>query len=104
MDSVATVNMELKGTKILQQKSATTIRTLSQKYEELKADYLDIVVSTGVTRAEAERNLHDKQLLLFSKQIAHHEIDVKVKPKPGRKGKIINEKIDIGLILEEIEA
>ncbi len=60
MDSVAVVNMELKGTKSLQEKSATTVKQLSLKYEELRADYLDIVVSTGVTRAEAEAHLYDR--------------------------------------------
>lgn len=104
MDSVAVVNMELKGTKSLQEKSATTVKQLSLKYEELRADYLDIVVSTGVTRAEAEAHLYDRQLLIFSKQISKKEAEVKVKAKAGRKARIFDENIDVGFILEQIDA
>jgi hypothetical protein len=104
MNTVAGLNVELKGTKSLQEKSANALREISQKYEELRADYLDLMMMTGLSREEAERHLNDKELLLFSKQVAHHEAEIKLKQKVQRKARVINSQIDVDLLLEEIEA
>lgn len=99
MDSIAEHNVELKGTKSLQEKSAVAARQMCQKYEELKTDYLDLIMQGGMSREEAEGHLHDKELFLFSKQIGHKELDVVVIPKTKRKARVIRESIDVGLIL-----
>lgn len=43
-------------------------------------------------------------MLLFSKQISDNNAEVKLHAKASRKARVITEKIDIDLILEEIEA
>ena len=43
-------------------------------------------------------------MLLFSKQIVKGSTSVKIAAKHQRKGRVIDKNIDIGLILEEIEA
>ena len=90
------LNVELKGARALQEKSALALKELTQKYEELRAEYIQLASATNcLSWAEVENRLQDQELLLFSKKVANSEIAVKVKPKAKRRGRALDNKIEV---------
>lgn len=107
MTNIAKLNAELKGQRALFDRTASSLTELSQKYGELRSEYLEILVngfSETMTRERAETHLTDKELLLFTRQLTTGNHGLRAKKGRDRRERIVNNEIDVGLLLEELEA
>ena len=57
-----------------------------------------------MTREKAENQLTDKELFLFSRQLATGSHGVRAKKGRERRERTVNNKLDVGVLLEELEA
>lgn len=60
--------------------------------------------SETMSRERAEASLIDKELLLFTKQLTTGNHGIRAKKGRERRMRVVNNNIDVGLLLEELEA
>lgn len=91
VNNIAKSNTELKGLRSIFDSASINLKEVTQKYEELRAEHVEILVNgfyEPVSREKAETLMMDKEMLLFAKKMTNSKKGVRQK-KGERKAKII---------------